>query len=374
MRTVIRDYLHFRKQESRFIERNRDVIAAANLKILKIGLLVSVIIFTTVGIFFCFHTIYRAVSYFVFSFSLIGFYAAAKKVSGHNRVLILFYIVFEFFCLFSIYLMTFQTRVLAVVGVCILSVMPSEILDRSYRVEIFALVNTIAMCIASWVLKSSSATAIMDTFHFAGALLIGVSVGSHTRVSSFELFELQRKTNNQRYYDFLTGLGNRRKLFEDLQAEENSDCPLSVVMIDVDYFKRYNDIYGHQNGDFILKRISCVLSEESAASGVAFFRYGGEEFIGITRKEGTDIKSVCNTIKRDVERLDISFPESPFGKVTVSIGFADNGNFGSADSDNIVRMADSALYSAKHKGRNCVCRYETETDFLKENPEIKTES
>lgn len=184
MRTVIRDYLHFRKQESRFIERNRDVIAAANLKILKIGLLVSVIIFTTVGIFFCFHTIYRAV----------------------------------------------------------------------------------------------------------------------------------------------------------------------------------------------LKRISCVLSEESAASGVAFYRYGGEEFIGITRKEGTDIKSVCNTIKRDVERLDISFPESPFGKVTVSIGFADNGNFGSADSDNIVRMADSALYSAKHKGRNCVCRYETETDFLKENPEIKTES
>ena len=100
--------------------------------------------------------------------------------------------------------------------------------------------------------------------------------------------KLQRKTNNQRYYDFLTGLGNRRKLFEDLQAEENSDCPLSVVMIDVDYFKRYNDIYGHQNGDFILKRISCVLSEESAASGVAFYRYGGEEFTGSACKRCMD--------------------------------------------------------------------------------------
>lgn len=373
MKTAIKDYLHFRSQESDFIRRNHDVIASANLKILKIGLLVSVIIFSSVGIFFCFHAVYRAVSYFIFSICLIGFYCIAKKISGHKKVLILFYIVFEFFCLFSIYLMTFQTKVLAVVGVCILSVMPSEILDRSYRVEIFTLANTVAMCIASWIFKSTATTAVMDTFHFSGAFLIGVSVGTHTRVSSFELFELQRKTNSQRYYDFLTGLANRRKLFEDLQTEaDKGNRPLAVVMIDVDYFKQYNDIYGHQNGDFILKRIACVLSEESGKNGIVFYRYGGEEFIGIVWNGMSDTGSVCNTVKDKIELLEIPFSESPFGKVTVSIGFADHCVTVREDIGDIIHMADSALYSAKHKGRNCVLRYEKETDSLKQNPGVGT--
>lgn len=366
MKTAIKDYIRFRRQENDFISRNHDVIASANLKILKIGLLVSVIIFSSVGIFFCFHTVNRAVSYFAFSLCLIGFYWIAKKISGHKRVLILFYIVFEFFCLFSIYLMMVQTKVLAVVGVCLLSVMPSEILDRSYRVEIFTLANTVAMCIASWIFKDSATTAVMDTFHFSGAFLIGVSVGTHTRVSSFELFELQRKTNSQRYYDFLTGLANRRKLFEDLKTEaDKGNRPSSVIMIDVDYFKQYNDIYGHQNGDFILKRIACVLSEEGGKNEVTFYRYGGEEFIGIVWREATDTDSICSAVKDKIELLEAPFPESPFGKVTVSIGFADHCVSVREDSEDIIRMADSALYSAKRKGRNKVECFEKEEDCLK---------
>lgn len=262
--------------------------------------------------------------------------------------------------------MIYQANVLAVVGVCLLSVMPTEILDRSYRVEIFSFVNTVAMCIASWLLKSSVAISVMDTFHFAGAFLIGVSVGAHTRVSNFELFELQRKTNNQRYYDFLTGLANRRKLFDDLQgAEKREWCSLSAVMIDVDYFKQYNDIYGHQNGDFILKRIACVLSEEGGKNDIVFYRYGGEEFIGVCDSRKADVGTICGNIRAKIETLDIPFTESPFGKVTVSVGFVENYTDGSESSDEIIRMADSALYSAKRRGRNRVERFEKETDCLK---------
>ena len=108
MKTEIKEYLHFRKQEPEIIERNLDVIAGANLKILKIGLPVSVVIFSTVGVFFCFYTIYRAVSYFIFSACLVGFYLLAQRIGGQRRVLLLFYAVFEFFCLFSIYLMIYQ--------------------------------------------------------------------------------------------------------------------------------------------------------------------------------------------------------------------------------------------------------------------------
>ena len=366
MKTAVKEYLHFRKQEPEIIERNLDVIAGANLKILKIGLAVSVVIFSTVGVFFCFYTVYRAVSYFVFSACLVGFYLLAQRIGGQRRVLLLFYAVFEFFCLFSIYLMIYQANVLAVVGVCLLSVMPTEILDRSYRVEIFSFVNTVAMCVASWLLKSSAAISVMDTFHFAGAFLIGVSVGAHTRVSNFELFELQRKTNSQRYYDFLTGLANRRKLFDDLQGTENRDCrSLSAVMIDVDYFKQYNDIYGYQNGDFILKRIACVLSEEGGKNDIVFYRYGGEEFIGVCDSRKADVGTICGNIRAKIETLDIPFTESPFGKVTVSVGFVENYTDGSESSDEIIRMADSALYSAKRRGRNRVERFEKETDCLK---------
>lgn len=140
---------------------------------------------------------------------------------------------------------------------------------------------------------------------------------------------------------------------------------MSAVMIDVDYFKQYNDIYGHQNGDFILKRIACVLSEEGGKNDIVFYRYGGEEFIGVCDSRKADVGTICGNIRAKIETLDIPFTESPFGKVTVSVGFVENYTDGSESSDEIIRMADSALYSAKRRGRNRVERFEKETDCLK---------
>lgn len=362
----IKSYFFFRRQEQEIIDCNADAIALFNLRMLKIGLIVCLVIFLSTGIFLCFHKIYRAIPYFVFCTGLFIFYGITHRVRAHKQILILFYVVYEFFILFSIYTMTMQQEVLSVVGVCLLSVLPSEILDRSYRVEIYAFVNTLAMCVGAWFLKSSSSVAAMDTFHFLGAFLIGYSVGMHTRYSSFHRLELQRRADDQRFYDFLTGLANRRKLFLDLHSQP----PLSVMMIDIDYFKQYNDTFGHQEGDEVLKKVAHVLREESFRSGVVFYRYGGEEFIGIDYRGTGNMLAFCNAVKDGVEALGISFPKSPFGKVTVSVGFADHCVSAHEDSAEFVRMADTALYAAKHKGRNRVQRY-AETDFHQDIPEIE---
>ena len=196
--------------------------------------------------------------------------------------------------------------------------------------------------------------------------MIGVAVGAHTRVGHLQQFELQRKTESQRIIDFLTGLMNRRKLFDDLSIMRKENKMIAfAVMIDVDFFKEFNDTYGHQSGDLILQKIGNVLFEEAGRNGIVFYRYGGEEFIGIGTCSQINVPSVCESVRMQIEDLNIRFEESPFSKVTVSIGYATNEN-NRFNQDELIRMTDSALYHAKKAGRNRTVAWEGEFEFLKD--------
>ncbi|MGZ3181025.1 MAG: GGDEF domain-containing protein [Telluria sp.] len=156
--------------------------------------------------------------------------------------------------------------------------------------------------------------------------------------------------------DALTGLANRRCFDDTLQSEWaralRQKQPLSLLMVDVDNFKQYNDALGHLGGDACLKRIAGAVAGEMRANDLVA-RYGGEEFAVILPNQPLKgAATVAERIRRRVEQLQVPHPIAPARHVTVSIGAATS--FAAADMDafDLVAAADAALYRAKHDGRN----------------------
>ncbi|NTV91281.1 MAG: diguanylate cyclase, partial [Clostridiales bacterium] len=158
--------------------------------------------------------------------------------------------------------------------------------------------------------------------------------------------------------DSLTGLANRRYFDEMLLKEfnrvERTGTDLSLIMLDVDYFKKFNDCYGHVAGDECLKLISNAIKTIIGRSSDVIARYGGEEFVVVLPDTCmTAAKGLAERIRISVEELEIKHEDSKISKyVTVSLGVATVHAKGQTPPDQLVAMADKALYSAKKGGRN----------------------
>lgn len=160
--------------------------------------------------------------------------------------------------------------------------------------------------------------------------------------------------------DGLTGVGNRRHFDATLQAEwrhcARAGQPLSVILVDVDFFKRYNDHYGHQAGDTCLQSIASVLKARFTRSHDMVARYGGEEFVCIlpdTPLEGAEKKA--NELEKAVRALGIAHEKSDaFGTVTISLGVAVAHPAKGENPADLVACADRQLYLAKRSGRGQV--------------------
>lgn len=160
--------------------------------------------------------------------------------------------------------------------------------------------------------------------------------------------------------DGLTGLANRRQFDLFLQQQwkraQSLKQPISLLMIDVDSFKLFNDNFGHQLGDDCLRRIAATLSNLAASSEALVARYGGEEFaIVLTGQESRSANTLAQKALEAVQALAISHPTSLSGAgvVTLSIGITTNSQPAAGDSyDGLITSADAALYQAKNQGRN----------------------
>jgi len=156
--------------------------------------------------------------------------------------------------------------------------------------------------------------------------------------------------------DGLTGLANRRCFDDTLAAEwaraQRHGQPLSLLMVDVDNFKAYNDANGHVGGDDCLKRIAGAVASEMRANDLVA-RYGGEEFAVILPNQSLKgAASVAERIRQRVERLQLPHRLAPGEHVTVSIGAATAIAAADNSAGELVATADAALYRAKHMGRN----------------------
>lgn len=161
--------------------------------------------------------------------------------------------------------------------------------------------------------------------------------------------------------DDLTKLYNRRFFNETLDQELNrakrSNDFLTFMMIDVDYFKLYNDTYGHHAGDNVLKKIAQVLKQHSKRAGDFAFRLGGEEFALLyTLRDHSKSEELAKYIQEDIMNLNIKHEGSQVSHfVTVSIGIYCQKAIEITSGDILYKKADEALYKAKTSGRNCIC-------------------
>ncbi len=165
----------------------------------------------------------------------------------------------------------------------------------------------------------------------------------------------------QALQDPLTGVANRRRFDEMLGVEfrraQRLAKPLSILMIDIDHFKAFNDTYGHPAGDACLRTVARKIEAQMRRSGDMLGRYGGEEFACVLPgADPTGALQMAEQIRVAVELLDVANIGSPLGILTVSIGLVTidppQDQEGPAE---YVEAADTALYQAKHSGRNTVC-------------------
>lgn len=175
-----------------------------------------------------------------------------------------------------------------------------------------------------------------------------------------ELTLVNKKLEQLANFDALTGVANRRsfmKIYEDewKRAERNKLC-LSLIMIDVDFFKAYNDNYGHQAGDECLQKIAALLQNELSRPGDFLARYGGEEFVVILPGiplEGTS--AVAERLRKIIESDRISHAVSTISDyITISLGTATTTPSNKKKPSSLIAAADEALYKAKRNGRNRV--------------------
>jgi diguanylate cyclase (GGDEF)-like protein len=170
--------------------------------------------------------------------------------------------------------------------------------------------------------------------------------------------KLLQQTQASAYRDELTGLYNFRYFREYLDHEiarsERYKPPLSLVMVDLDNFKTYNDQYGHEAGNDVLSGVAALLKDSLRRVDVAA-RYGGEEFVLVLPATSkSSAFRVAERARRKVEEACFSVPGRALrGKVTVSIGVATFPGDASEAAD-LIRKADSAMYTAKAHGKNCV--------------------
>ena len=162
--------------------------------------------------------------------------------------------------------------------------------------------------------------------------------------------------------DGLTGVANRRHFNDTMDAEwrrcARAGLPLSVIMIDIDHFKLYNDHYGHQAGDACLQQISAVMKRCAARPQDLLARYGGEEFILLLPHEGAEgTRVVAGRIMDEVRKLNLTHAASPTAPyVSISMGLATAmPPLDSHDASAVIRAADARLYRAKQTGRNRLC-------------------
>jgi diguanylate cyclase (GGDEF)-like protein/PAS domain S-box-containing protein len=192
-------------------------------------------------------------------------------------------------------------------------------------------------------------------------------IGAMRDISARKSVEDQLAKANRRLealaaQDGLTGLANRRA-FDDAFLREHQRVKrrtkgLGIAMIDVDWFKPFNDSYGHLAGDECLRRLGKAIADTANRAGDTVARYGGEEFVALLPDtDETGAALIGERIREAVARLAIVHRASPLGVVSVSVGIAaTEPRVTDGGPDALLRLADRALYEAKSRGRNLVAR------------------
>lgn len=210
-----------------------------------------------------------------------------------------------------------------------------------------------------------------DLIMSAVFILTAWPLGFYVKMSDDNIKELKSLANE----DGLTGVYNHRFFHEALREKiifcEKEGIPISVIFIDIDYFKHYNDLYGHQKGDNVLRTIGRILRENVGKNHIPA-RYGGEEFsIILPGTSQSEAILIAENIRKKIEQTYFEGEENqPNGKITVSIGISVYPDKAKSDVE-LIKHADDALYRAKFFNKNRVETYTSILDELKNDIDEK---
>lgn len=262
------------------------------------------------------------------------------------------YIVFSVFFVLAIYLSVIHSpgmRATVLLGAfCII---PLGFIDRPGRMNLFAVFWLTVHTALAFYLKPKYA--LDDAINCLCFAILGCFLGNIMVRVRLESYEARRLLTIEKETDVLTGLFNRRKLFETLAVLETADAekPSGILMLDIDYFKEFNDSYGHAAGDRYLNRFGEALTKFAQNFRLHFYRYGGEEFVAMAYGyDEKELFSIAESLRIAVQSTDMDGHH-----ITASIGVAYCGGEQVLNYEKVIDRADKAAYAAKRAGRNRVC-------------------
>lgn len=365
---MMRGFSAYFKRQAELFRINQNEIAENNLKLLQGGLICCCLVFVFLllaGIFLPFYKETALISccvFFIMSALLIAFRCPFVQRFATGG----FYLVSAVLFVFAAYIslkIDVQQKTAVLIG--LYGLFPLVVLDKSRRVNTAVLVSYLLYTMLAFLSKDLP-IAVNDSVNCACFAAGGIFMGEYMRFIRLNNIDSKRRAQLKMETDFLTGLFNRRKLYESIKEEEENGSKQinTVLMLDIDHFKRYNDCYGHPAGDLCLQKIGALLKEFGESEKSEVFRYGGEEFVILMNTaDSEEIYRDAEMLRSKIQELKITFPQYKESFLTLSIGFAVRKPSGNDTPEQLITKADEALYRAKSGGGNKVCGYLPQSDF-----------
>ena len=341
-------------------EENKEAIKKYNVnfypKLVIVGIVISII--AIIGSFMHSDLEKARLMYCIIGGICFTLYLFSKVDKLRKYALVWIYIEFVALYVLVFYLSVIVAPNRAAASILVLlTIFPITFIDRPGRVISADVLMYLIHTVFAYLYKEPS-LGNLDMINCLVAVVVGCFCGVYVLETKLQNFNLSRMLAYEKETDVLTTLGNRRKLVQTIFAIEKGEMaePRGVMLFDIDFFKQYNDKFGHQAGDMCLRAFGMMLKEEDWGAGATFYRYGGEEFVGFLWDiDERQLGIIAEEIRRKTSEIKLKN-----GNITTSIGYVYCNDSNITSYEKWIGCADKAAYVAKKNGRNCVVAYQEE--------------
>lgn len=272
---------------------------------------------------------------------------------GHLLMFMLFYFLCSMLFITKLRYMLPYTLIVSLI--VLKGVYDSPIIASSSRLYIIFMISIVCIGITMQVrVGRSQRTVIFQQLQLEIESTRSKKLAQQLAHSNERLAAANEQLTKMAMYDALTHLPNRYAFLQHIKqaADAHQTTHCAIFIVDIDYFKQYNDFYGHPQGDIVLKRVAETLSTIGTEQAIYFARWGGEEFIGVTIGDVTKADAQCQQIVDHIEALRIEHALSINGFLTASVGSYAGTLSADTPFEHFYKEADKMLYDMKQQGRN----------------------